>query len=81
RQQVSVKYLPQSLALLEELQRTGDIFFPQSWLAATFGAYQDARAWQVVNAFLQAHPDYNPRLKNQVLQTTDNLRRAQALLQ
>ncbi|PUZ20995.1 aminopeptidase [Chitinophaga costaii] len=81
RQQVSVKYLPQSLALLEELQRTGDIFFPQSWLAATFGTYQSAAAWQVVTTFLKEHPNYNPRLKNQVLQTTDNLRRTQTLLQ
>jgi aminopeptidase N len=79
RQSTSYKYLPQSLALLEEIQRTGDIFFPLNWLNAIFGAYQTKEAWQVVQEFLQRHPDYNPRLKAKILQTTDNLYRAQQL--
>jgi aminopeptidase N len=81
RQSTSNKYLPQSLELVEEIQRTGDIFFPQSWLSAVFGAYQTKEAWQVVEQFLQRHPDYNPRLKAKILQATDNLYRAQKLLQ
>jgi aminopeptidase N len=81
RQATAYKYLPQSLALVEELQRTGDIFFPQNWLSATFGAYQTREAWQVVEQFLQQHPNYNPRLKAKILQATDNLHRAQQLLQ
>jgi aminopeptidase N len=81
RQSTSYKYLPQSLELVEEIQRTGDIFFPQSWLGATFGAYQTKEAWQVVQQFLLKHPDYNPRLKAKILQTTDNLYRAQKLLE
>jgi aminopeptidase N len=71
--------LPQSLELVEEIQRTGDIFFPQSWLSATFGSYQTAAAWQVVQQFLGKHPDYNPRLKAKIQQATDNLYRAQKL--
>jgi aminopeptidase N len=81
RQSTSYKYLSQSLELVEEIQRTGDIFFPQSWLGATFGAYQTKEAWQVVQQFLLKHPDYNPRLKAKIMQTTDNLYRAQKLLQ
>jgi aminopeptidase N len=81
RQSASYKYLPQSLDLVEEIQRTGDIFFPQNWLGATFGAYQTKEAWQVVQQFLLKHPNYNPRLKAKILQTTDNLYRAQQLLQ
>lgn len=80
RQATSYKYLPQSLELVEELQRTGDIFFPQSWLSATFGAYQTKEAWQVVQQFLLKHPNYNPRLKAKIQQATDNLYRAQQLL-
>ncbi|PUZ23501.1 aminopeptidase [Chitinophaga parva] len=80
RQQTALKYLPQSLSLLEEIQRTGDIFFPQSWLNATFSMYQDPVAWQAVETFLQAHPGYNPKLKAQILQATDNLRRTQTIL-
>lgn len=81
RQQTSVKYLPQSLELLEEIQQTGDIFFPQSWLGAIFGSYQSKAAADVVNAFLNSHPGYNPRLKAKILQATDNLMRAQQLVQ
>lgn len=81
RQSTSYKYLPQSLEIVEEIQRTGDIFFPQSWLSATFGSYQTKEAWQLVQQFLLKHPDYNPKLKAKILQTTDNLYRAQKLLQ
>jgi aminopeptidase N len=80
RQNTSIKYLPKSLELLEEIQKTGDIFFPQSWLGATFGSYQSAEAAQMVHAFLGSHPNYNPKLKGKILQTTDNLFRAQKLL-
>lgn len=79
RQSTSYKYLPQSLELVEEIQRTGDIFFPQNWLSAVFGAYQTKEAWQVVQQFLQKHPDFNPRLKAKIQQATDNLYRAQKL--
>lgn len=81
RQQTSIKYLPESLNLLEEIQRTGDIFFPQSWLGATFGNYQSAAAAAVVKAFLKAHPAYNPKLKNKILQAADNLFRAEKIVQ
>ncbi|CAM4376277.1 aminopeptidase N [Pedobacter westerhofensis] len=80
RQASSVRYLQQSLNMLEEIRTTGDIFFPQSWLQATFGAYQSKQAADIVRAFLVAHPDYNPRLKAKILQNTDNLFRAEKLL-
>jgi aminopeptidase N len=80
RQATSVKYLPESLELLEEIQKTGDIFFPQSWLSATFGSYQTKEAYQVVQVFLKNHPTYNANLKDKILQATDNLYRNQKLL-
>lgn len=80
RQSTSIKYLPKSLDLVEEIQRTGDVFFPQSWLAAVFGSYQSKEAWQVVADFLKAHPNYNPKLRDKILQATDNLYRAQRIL-
>lgn len=80
RQSTSYKYLPQSLELVEEIQRTGDIFFPQNWLSSTFGSYQTKEAWQVVQQFLLKYPNYNPKLKAKILQSTDNLYRAQKLL-
>lgn len=80
RQNTSVKYLPKSLELVEEIQKTGDVFFPQSWLSAVFGSYQSKEAYQIVKDFLEKHPDYNPKLKDKILQSTDNLFRAQNLV-
>jgi len=80
RQGHDVAYLQQSLELLEEIQVTGDIFFPQSWLQATLGLYQSTEAADIVRNFIKLHPDYNPKLKAKVLQTADNLFRAEKIL-
>src|SRR5690606_22995944 len=42
RQNSSGELLPLALELLEEIQRTGDIFFPKRWLVATIGQYQSS---------------------------------------
>ncbi|MBD3747862.1 MAG: aminopeptidase [Sphingobacteriales bacterium] len=79
RQETSIKYLKKSLDLLQEIQVTGDIFFPQSWLQATFGNYQNAATLKIVNDFLAAHPNYPEKLKAKILQASDQLKRAQKL--
>ncbi len=76
RQKSFVPLLPAALNMLEEVQRTGDVFFPQNWLSAIFGNYQSREAWQVVDDFLHTHPRYNPKLTAKILQATDNLHRA-----
>ncbi|MCL8537750.1 M1 family aminopeptidase [Chryseobacterium gallinarum] len=80
RQQTSVNYLPKTLDVLQEIQKTGDIFFPDNWLRSTFSSYQTPKALDIVNQFLSQNPDYNAVLKNKILQATDNLRRAQNLV-
>jgi aminopeptidase N len=80
RQATSEKYLPASLDLLQEIQLTGDIFFPASWLQATLGSYQSSTAAATVRAFLAAHPDYNPQLRAKLLQASDDLFRAEKLV-
>ncbi|QMU29967.1 M1 family aminopeptidase [Adhaeribacter radiodurans] len=80
RQQTSEKYLPMSLNLLEEIQKTGDIFFPYSWLQATLGNYQTSTAATTIRTFLQQHPNYNPKLKAKILQAADDLFRAERLV-
>lgn len=80
RQQQSVKYLKKTLEMLGEIQETGDIFFPQSWLQSSFSSYQDGVAAQIVSDFLAAHPNYNPKLKAKILQASDPVFRAQRLL-
>jgi aminopeptidase N len=80
RASTSVRYLPQTLDLLQEIQLTGDIFFPYSWLQSSFGSYQDSQAASIVNKFLDEHPQYNPKLKAKIQQATDPLFRAQKLV-
>ncbi|MBO0936650.1 aminopeptidase [Fibrella sp. HMF5335] len=76
----SAKYLRPSLDLLETIQRTGDIFFPESWLRATLGSYQTPEVAGLVRTFLTERPDYNPRLKAKLLQAADTPFRAAKLL-
>lgn len=81
RQPTAEKYLTQTLVLLPEIQKTGDIFFPGNWLGSSFGNYQSKTAFDVVQTFLKTHPEMPSFLTNKILQSTDNLRRAQALVQ
>lgn len=80
RASTSINYLKQSLDLLQEVQLTGDIFFPQSWLQATFGMYQSPEAAEVATEFLREHPNYNPKLRAKILQAADGVMRAQKIL-
>ncbi|MES2827987.1 MAG: M1 family aminopeptidase [Bacteroidota bacterium] len=80
RQQTSLKYLAESLSMLQEIQTTGDIFFPQNWLQSIFGTYQQKEAADVVRRFLSENPAYNPKLKAKILQTADNLLKAEKLI-
>ncbi|MBC7572281.1 MAG: aminopeptidase [Spirosoma sp.] len=80
RAETSVMYLTRSLALLEEIQKTGDIFFPEQWLRSTLGAYQTPAVAALVRQFLTAFPNYNPRLRAKLLQASDGVFRASRLL-
>ena len=77
RQQSATKHLKVILEKLEEVQLTGDIFFPKGWLSSSIGNYSYKEAALVLQSFLDAHPNYNPILLKKILQTTDNLTRAQ----
>jgi len=79
RAKSSIAYLKPSLGLLQEIQLTGDIFFPQRWLHTTFEGHTSAQALFIVKEFLNQHPDYPPYLKNKILQSTDLLHRSVAL--
>ena len=76
RARASERYLRPSLDLLEEIQRTGDIFFPERWLHATLGGHQSARAAAIVEEFLALRADLAPRLRAKVQQAADGLLRA-----
>jgi len=69
-------YIRPSLDLLEEVQRTGDIFFPGAWVSAVLGGHNSQEAVAEVRTFLEANPSYPPRLRNKILQALDPLSRA-----
>ncbi len=79
RRDVSESYLLPSLELLQEIQVTGDIFFPARWLGASLGNYNSATAAATVRSFLAERPGYNRQLRLKILQAADNLFRAQRL--
>ncbi len=76
RAQSSISYLRPSLELLQEVQLTGDIFFPQRWLHTTFEGHTSTQALKIVDDFLKDHPDYPFFLRNKILQSTDLLNRS-----
>ncbi len=76
RAAASEKHIRPALDLVEEIQRTGDIFFPKRWLDATLGGHRSASAAETVRRFLAENPDLSPRLRGKVLQSADGLFRA-----
>ena len=80
RRAQSLAYLPATLDLLEEIQVTGDIFFPARWLVTSFSAHNTAAAVEVAEKYLSARPDLNPQLRMKVLQAIDLTERAARLL-
>jgi aminopeptidase N len=77
RQESAQKYIRFSLDLVDEIQRTGDIFFPKDWLDNTVGKYSSKYAFDEVQRFLKENPNFSPILKRKLLMATDLLYKAQ----
>ena len=77
RQESAQKYIRFSLDLVDEIQRTGDIFFPKDWLDNTVGKYSSKFAFDEVQRFLKENPNFSPILKRKLFQATDLLCKAQ----
>ncbi len=69
-----------ALDMLEEIQRTGDIFFPGRWLDATLAHHTETEAADEVRRYLEERPELPPRLRAKVLQSADGLWRSAAIL-
>jgi aminopeptidase N len=70
------QFILPSLELLQEIQATGDIFFPKRWLDATLGGHASPSAAAVVRDFLRSQRRYPHRLRLKILQSADLLFRA-----
>jgi aminopeptidase N len=73
----SERYIRPSLEMLQEIQRTGDIFFPQRWMTATLSGHTSPAAAADVRAFLASLPAaYPARLRMTIESAADKLFRA-----
>jgi aminopeptidase N len=70
------RYVDPSLRLLGEIQRTGDIFFPTRWIQTVLDGHNSPAAARAVTDFLASQPDYPPRLRQIIQQSSDILIRA-----
>jgi len=75
REASSLGYIMPSLEVLEEVQRTGDIFFPRNWLKALLSGHYSTSAGDTVKQFLYLHKDYPAMLRSKILQQSDHLYR------
>jgi aminopeptidase N len=74
RAEASAKYVPPSLELLWEIQKTGDIFFPTRWMNSTLSGHTSPAVAATVREFLARLPaNYPPRLRNVILVAADEL--------
>jgi aminopeptidase N len=76
RESHAVRFMAPSLALLPEIQRTGDIFLPARWAEAVLSGHRSPAAASIVRDFLAREPPYPQRLRWIVLVATDELFRA-----
>lgn len=75
RQKEAISYIRPGLDVLQEVQRTGDIFFPTAWVRALLSGHLSAEARDEVDAFFANHPDYPEMLSNKIRQQADHLYR------
>ena len=79
RQTSASKHLRPILGKLEEVQLTGDIFFPKRWLSSSLGNYSSIEAQNIVQEFINDNPNYKGSLINKLLQVSDDVFRAQKI--
>jgi aminopeptidase N len=75
RKSEAEEYIHGVLSKLQEIQETGDIFFPSNWLRAGLSGHTSKYAYSVVRQFLDKNPGYPENLRLKILAETDHLRR------
>ncbi len=80
RAESSLHLIRPGLDMIEEIQRTGDIFFPGRWLAATMGGHSSSEAADTVRSFLNDAQTLPQSLKLKTLQSADMVYRAARLV-
>ena len=66
REPLSNRYLIPGLDALQEVQRTGDIFFPGYWLTGLLSGHRSEGAKQAVHQWIDAHTSLDAALMNKL---------------
>ncbi len=77
RSEESKEYLAKGLSILPEIQQTGDIFFPKSWIAALLYGHSSKNDYSIVEAYIEKEGKLlSPSLLAKVYQASDILKRS-----
>ncbi len=68
----SRKYIMEGLSEVQEVQQTGDIFFPKSWASSLLRNHLPQVVKDSVNLFFMDKPNYPKMLKNKILMNVIN---------
>jgi aminopeptidase N len=79
REAAAIRFLRPALDLLQQIQQTGDIFFPTRWMESTMNGHRSREAADIVKGFLAEHPRYPQRLRWTILAASDETFRAAQL--
>lgn len=75
RQSEAIAYIRPALDALQDVQHTGDIFFPSAWLRGLLAGHTSVAARDEVDRFFTDNPDYPGMLSNKIRQQADYLYR------
>lgn len=68
RQVDALGYIRRGLDVVEEIQKTGDIFFPSAWCSALLGGHSSQEAKKEVDDFFEQNKNYPPKLACKIKQ-------------
>lgn len=66
REPFSNRYIAPGLGALQEIQQTGDIFFPGYWLTGLLSGHKSNEARQQVSQWIDTHPGLDAALMNKL---------------
>lgn len=68
-------FIAPALTAMEDIRRTGAIFFPANWAAALLPGYRSAEAGALLREWLDRNPDYRPALVRKIKESGAHLLR------
>ena len=69
----AIRYIRPALEKMQEVQQTGDIFFPRAWARALLSGHTSHEAAEEVRKFFADYPDYPLMLGNKIKQQASHL--------